>query len=157
MVVVEAASVSAAVNVATGNFVIGQTVNKETDSAMLRRIEEQAKNNSVLGAPTHEKLIADSPMVECLHETAKKELTPITRVQLESPMFSLSGSRRENPALLVILLSITPHFGVNRWRYVFSKSSGRLGCYLHIKLGSVPCVCNDEISQGRAQPVSLSG
>lgn len=33
----------------------------------------------------------------------KKDLTPaITRVQLEAPMFSLSGSRRENPALLVI-------------------------------------------------------
>jgi hypothetical protein len=70
MVVAEAASVSAAVDVAY--LVIGQTVNEETDSAMLRRIEEQAKNNSVLGAPTHERLSADSPMVECLHETAKK-------------------------------------------------------------------------------------
>jgi hypothetical protein len=70
MVVVEAACVSAAVNIA--NFVIGKIVHKETDSAMLSRVEEQAKNNSVLGAPTHEKLIADSPMVECLHETAKK-------------------------------------------------------------------------------------
>jgi hypothetical protein len=50
MVVAEAASVSAAVDVAY--LVIGQTVNEETeDSAMLRRIEEQAKNNSVLGAP----------------------------------------------------------------------------------------------------------
>jgi hypothetical protein len=70
MVVVEAAHISAAVNVA--NFVIGQTVNEKTDSAMLRRIQEQAKNNSVLGAPTHETLIADSPMVEGLHQTAQK-------------------------------------------------------------------------------------
>jgi hypothetical protein len=68
MVVVEAASVSAAVNVA--NFVMGQPVYMETDSAMMTRIEEQAKNNCVLGAPTHERLIADSPMVECLHATA---------------------------------------------------------------------------------------
>jgi hypothetical protein len=67
---VNSTTASAAVNVAT--FVINQSVNLETDSAMLRRIEEQAKNNSVLGATAHERLVADSPMVKCLNETAGK-------------------------------------------------------------------------------------
>eukprot|EP00978_Attheya_sp_CCMP212_P028712 scaffold99936_cov31-Attheya_sp.AAC.1 len=44
LILLEAASVSAAVNVA--NFVIGQTVHNETDSAMLRQIEEQAKSDA---------------------------------------------------------------------------------------------------------------
>jgi hypothetical protein len=68
MVVPAAATVSAAVNVA--NFVINQNVNLETDSAMLTKIENYSKNNAVRGVPTHEKLIADSPMVKCLQETA---------------------------------------------------------------------------------------
>jgi hypothetical protein len=72
MVVVEAASVPVSPVVNVANFVMGQPVYMETDSAMMTRIEEQAKNNSVLGAPTHERLIADCPMVECLHATAKK-------------------------------------------------------------------------------------
>jgi hypothetical protein len=65
---VNPAAVSAAVNVA--NFVINQNVNPETDSAMLTKIEDYSKSNSVLGVPSHEGLIADSPMIKCLQETA---------------------------------------------------------------------------------------
>lgn len=60
------ATVSAAVNVA--NFIINQDV-KETDTAMLRKIEEFSVNNVGLGVPSHEKLLADSPMVMGLRET----------------------------------------------------------------------------------------
>jgi hypothetical protein len=65
---VNPAAVSAAVNVA--NFVISQNVNPETDSAMLAKFEDLSKNNAVLGVPTHEKIVVDSPMVKCLVETA---------------------------------------------------------------------------------------
>jgi hypothetical protein len=65
---VNPAAVSAAVNVA--NFVINQNVNPETDSAMLTKMEDYSKSNSVLGVPSHEGLIADSPMINCLQETA---------------------------------------------------------------------------------------
>lgn len=70
MVVVEAASVSATVNVV--NFVIGQKVNAETHSAMLTRLQELSRENAVLGDPARERIVANSPMVECLHETAGK-------------------------------------------------------------------------------------
>ena len=65
---VNPAAVSAAVNVA--NFVINQNVNPETDSALLSRLENLSRENAVLGAPTHEKVVANSPMVKCLVETA---------------------------------------------------------------------------------------
>jgi hypothetical protein len=50
------ASVSSVVNAA--NFVIGHRVNRATDSATLTRIQELARDNSVLGASTHERLVA---------------------------------------------------------------------------------------------------
>eukprot|EP00978_Attheya_sp_CCMP212_P018963 scaffold52547_cov57-Attheya_sp.AAC.1 len=62
------AAVSAAGNVAT--FVINQSVNSETDSAVLSKLLDFSKNNAVLGATTNQNLFADSPMVECLTETA---------------------------------------------------------------------------------------
>ena len=62
------AAVLAAVSVA--NFVISQNVNPDTDSAMLTRFVDLSKENGVVGVPIHEKLVADSPMVECLVETA---------------------------------------------------------------------------------------
>jgi hypothetical protein len=100
MVVVEASSVSAAVNVA--NFVIGQTVNVETDSAMLRRIEEQSKKitvSSVLRLTRNLQRIL--PWLNASMKLQEKARA-ITRVQLESLMFSLSASRRESLAQLVI-------------------------------------------------------
>jgi hypothetical protein len=42
----------------------------ETDSAMLTSFLNLSKENVVLGLPTHEKLRFDSPMVQCLVETA---------------------------------------------------------------------------------------
>jgi hypothetical protein len=65
---VDPATVSAVVNVA--NFVIGHTVNKETDFAMLRRIEVLSRENCVLGPAIMGRIQADSPMIECLKETA---------------------------------------------------------------------------------------
>jgi hypothetical protein len=58
---VNPAAVSAAVAVA--NLAIGQSVNTETDSSMLKKMEDFSKNNAVRGVSCHEKLIADSPMV----------------------------------------------------------------------------------------------
>eukprot|EP00977_Amphora_coffeiformis_P023120 scaffold12214_cov159-Amphora_coffeaeformis.AAC.11 len=65
---VNPAAVSAAMNVA--NFVINQNANPETESALLSRLENLSKENAVLGAPTHEKVVANSPILKCLVETA---------------------------------------------------------------------------------------
>jgi hypothetical protein len=64
MVIVEAATLNVA------NFVIGNKVNVEADSTMLTKLQELSQNNSIVGAPTHDKLVSDSPMIECLNETA---------------------------------------------------------------------------------------
>ena len=64
------AAASAAVNAA--NFIINQKVDTETDLAMLRTIEDFSKSDVILGALTHEKLLADSSMVKCLQETGGK-------------------------------------------------------------------------------------
>lgn len=64
------AAVSAAVNVAS--FFIANSVNTETDSAMLERFMLMSEENAILGAATQEKFVSDSPMVQCLIQTAGK-------------------------------------------------------------------------------------
>lgn len=67
-----AANVSAAVNVA--NFVIGQTVNanSESDSAMSARFKKLSGENAVVHSLIDERIVSNSPMVTCLNETAGK-------------------------------------------------------------------------------------
>ena len=118
--IAEASAVSAAVNVA--NFVIGPRVNVETDSTMLARLQKLSRENAVL-ALTHDRILADSPMVECLNETAGKGenacAAVISYVFFERPLFLPEGLQK-------IGLSLTPYFGINGRRDVFSKDSVKL-------------------------------
>lgn len=62
------AVVSAAVNVAY--LIINNSVNEESDSALVTRIGKLSSKNALIGTEHSDKVVADSPMLDCLIQSA---------------------------------------------------------------------------------------
>lgn len=68
---ISAAAVSAGVNVA--NFVLSNSVNAETDSALLSKLQDFSKSNAILGSINTSPISSDSPTIQCLIDVLKSE------------------------------------------------------------------------------------